>query len=239
MHVEIAVQDAAGAEVARRGGADRIELCAGLDLGGLTPSLATISQAVATGIGVHVLIRPRRGGFVFAAPEVSLMVQDIEAALDEGVAGVVIGALTPAQHLDPHAIEALVGAAEGATVTLHRCIDAVNDPMASLAQLPGLGVDRVLTSGGAPSAASGTHVLKRMVAQASDGLEIMAGGAVRPEHCTALGSLGIDAVHLSARSRSLEAGLAGPGGGPAGHDVTDAQLVTDAVTAARTLPTSA
>ncbi|HLS74700.1 MAG TPA: copper homeostasis protein CutC, partial [Actinomycetaceae bacterium] len=100
MQLEVAVQDPAGAATARDAGADRVELCAALDLGGLTPSIAMVEAVVATGIPVHVLVRPRAGGFRYSATEVSLMVRDIEAIVDTGAAGVVIGALTADDTLD-------------------------------------------------------------------------------------------------------------------------------------------
>ncbi len=233
VELEIAVQDAAGAAVAREAGADRVELCSALALGGLTPSIAMVEAAVATGIPVHVLVRPRPGGFRFSATEVSLMVRDIEAVVDAGAAGVVVGALTADGALDRYALTALRDAAEGLEVTVHRCVDVLPEPAAAMAPLADLGVTRVLSSGGAPTAARGAAVLARMVAAAGGRVEVMAGGAVTPREIPALADLGVAAVHLSARRRVADAGPSGPGGGPADHDVTDRETVVAVVAAAR------
>lgn len=230
--VEIAVQDADGARVALDAGADRVELCTALPLGGLTPSAAVVEAVVATGIPTHVLVRPRGGGFTYSASEVSVMVRDIEMIVDAGAAGVVIGALTPGLDLDRHAMKALVRAAEGRAVTVHRCLDAVPDPVAALDQIADLGAARVLTSGGAPTAPEGAETLERMAACGR--IEIMAGGGVTPDAIALLATTGIAAVHLSARRRVGDGGPAGPGGGPAAHDVTDPAQVRAAVTAAAT-----
>lgn len=231
VQLEVAVQDANGAAVARDAGADRVELCAALDVGGLTPSTAMVEAVVATGIPVHVLVRPRPGGFRYSATEVTLMVRDIEAIVDAGAAGVVVGALTARDTLDRHALEALQYAAEGLEVTAHRCVDVLEDPATALADLARLGFTRVLTSGGAATVADGLPTLRRMVAAADGRLEVMAGGGVRPEDVAALVDAGVDAVHLSARRHVRDGGPSGPGGGRPGYDVTDASVLA-AVTAA-------
>ncbi len=231
--LEVAVQDPAGALVAREAGADRVELCSALELGGLTPSVALIGAVAQTGVPVHVLVRPRGGGFRYTATEVSLMVQDIEAAVDAGAAGVVVGALTADGRLDRHALDALRDAAEGLEVTAHRCVDVLADPAGAVAELADLGFARVLTSGGAATAADGVAVLERMVAAADGRLEVMAGGGILPGHVTPLVQAGVAALHLSARRRVHDAGPAGPGGGPGGYDVTDPSAVQAVAAALR------
>lgn len=231
--LEIAVQDPAGAAVAREAGADRVELCSALDVGGLTPSIGLVEATVATGIPVHVLIRPRPGAFRYSATEVSLMVRDIEAVVDAGAAGVVVGALTADDALDRHALAALCDAAEGREVTAHRCVDVLPDPAGAVLPLTRLGITRVLSSGGAATAARGLDTLARMVAAADGRLQVMAGGAVAPGDIPALAQAGVAAVHLSARRRLTDGGAAGPGGGPTGIDVTDRATVAAAVAAVR------
>lgn len=232
--LEIAVQDVAGARVAIAAGADRLELCQALDLGGLTPSIALVEAAVAAvgGERVNVLVRPRGGGFVYDADEVALVAADIEAAVAAGAAGVVIGALTGAGDVDLDAVRRWRDAAGQATLVFHRAIDATPDPLAVLAALRGVGIDRVLTSGGAARSALGVPVLERLVREAGD-VEIMAGGGIRTEDIAAIVRTGVGAVHLSARGRAGEGVPAGPGGGAAGHDVTDPQQVADAVAAVK------
>ena len=231
MQLEIVVQDPAGAFAAREAGADRVELCSALEVGGLTPSIAMVEAAVATGIPVHVLVRPRPGGFRYSATEVSLMVRDIEAIVDTGAAGVVIGALTATGTLDRHALKALREAAEGREVTVHRCVDVLTDPAAAVGALADLRITRILTSGGAPRASDGAATVARMVTAAQGRVQIMAGGGLTADDLPAIAATGVAAVHLSARRRVADAGPAGPGGGPADYAVTDPQVLADVAAA--------
>lgn len=236
--VEIAVQDAAGARIALEAGAARVELCQALSLGGLTPSAGLIDEtaeasALAGVMGfVHVLVRPRGGGFVYEDDEQRAIERDIRQAVRLGADGVVVGALTEAGEVDIDAIRRFVDAADGHDVTVHRAVDAANDTFAAVALLDGLGVRRVLTSGGAPSCREGLETL-RALAAASGGLEIMAGGGVSIADIDELRAVGVDAVHLSARTTLERGGASGPGGGVVGFDATDAATVAAAVRAAR------
>ncbi|WP_159600419.1 copper homeostasis protein CutC [Agromyces humi] len=233
--VEIAVQDAAGARIALEAGATRVELCQALGLGGLTPSaglveaIVEVAAAASVTSFVHVLIRPRGGGFVYDADELDLIGRDIRMARSLGADGVVLGALTDAGALDLDAIAAFIDAAEGLDVTVHRAVDAAADPLAAVAALPGTGVRRVLTSGGAADCRAGHAVIAQMVAEVGGALEVMAGGGVRIEDISALAAVGVDAVHLSARTHATHGGASGPGGGEVGFDTTDAALVRAAV----------
>ncbi|HET6673060.1 MAG TPA: copper homeostasis protein CutC [Agromyces sp.] len=237
--VEIAVQDAAGVRVALDGGAARVELCQALDLGGLTPSAALIEAAVelagaaSASSFVHILVRPRGGGFVYDADEVDMIARDIRHARSLGAHGVVVGALTDAGALDLDAIAAFLDAADGLDVTVHRAVDAVADPLSAVASLAGTGVRRVLTSGGAPNCRSGLGALRAMADLARGRLEIMAGGGVVVDDIRALAEAGVDAVHLSARRHTSRGGSSGPGGGIDGFDETDAATVAAAVAASR------
>ncbi|GEE03260.1 hypothetical protein nbrc107696_37060 [Gordonia spumicola] len=227
--LEIAVQDAAGAAIALAGGADRVELCAALGVtGGLTPSPGTIAAAVATGIDVHALIRNRPGGFVYSPDEVAVLADDVRRAVDLGATGVVIGALRPDGALDATATAALLDAAGDADVTFHRAFDTVADPVGTLERLADIGVLRVLTSGGAARAGDGIDALAALVA-ADTGVEIMAGGGVTPDAIGALIAIGVDAVHLSAKTVVADPGVTGPGGGSGGGlEVTDPAIVAAA-----------
>ncbi|MBD3756954.1 MAG: copper homeostasis protein CutC [Microbacterium sp.] len=230
--LEIAVQDAAGAHAAIAAGADRLELCQALAVGGLTPSIALIEAAVAAvgGAAVNVLVRPRGGGFVYDADEVALVAADIAAAVAAGVGGVVVGALTADGRADIEAVRRWRDAAGESTLVFHRAIDATPDPVAVLAQLRGAGVDRVLTSGGAPRSIDGLDTLRALVAARGD-VQIMAGGGIRVADIPAIASTGVDAVHLSARTLAGIDVAAGPGGGSTGHDATDPQQVAAAAAA--------
>ncbi|NEA44338.1 copper homeostasis protein CutC, partial [Streptomyces sp. SID11385] len=177
--LEIAVTSAAGARTAREHGADRVELCTGLELGGLTPSAALVESVAAVGLPVQVLVRCRPGDFVHDAEELALMAAEVRSVIASGARGVVIGALTVEGGLDVDAVARLRDAAHEAgpsvEVTLHRAIDVSADPVAAAALLPALGLTRVLTSGGAPAAGQGLDRLAAMAA-AAPGVQVMAGG---------------------------------------------------------------
>lgn len=237
--LEIAVQDLAGYRVAADGGAARVELCAALTAtGGLTPSAGTLAALVAerdarggTAPGIHVLVRPRPGAFVFDADEVDVQVRDVEAAVAAGADGVVVGVLTPRGEVDTPALARLVAAAGDREVTFHRAVDAVEDPFAVLDALAAAGVTRVLTSGGAQRSIDGVRRLAELVERTAGAVQVMAGGGVRPVDIRALVAAGVDAVHLSA---SLPvAGDGGPGGGGSagGRTVTDPEVVAAAAAA--------
>lgn len=234
VRLEIAVQDVAGARVAAEGGADRVELCAALaGTGGLTPSagmVAAVSDGLrGSGVGVHVLVRPRAGGFTYSGEELDIQLRDVRAVLDAGADGVVVGALTGDGAVDVAALDALVAAAGDAEVTFHRAIDQLTDPVGAMTTLARAGVRRVLTSGCAARAGEGIAVLEPLAARGSElGIEVMAGGGVRVEDVAALVGARVHAVHLSAR-RTVAADGGPGGGGASGYDVTD----PDAVAAAR------
>lgn len=183
--VEIAVQDAAGVRVALDAGAARVELCQALGLGGLTPSAGAVESAVEAACAasalrfVHVLVRPRGGGFVYDDDELATMLRDIRTARSLGADGVVVGALTEAGALDLDAVDAFVDAADGLDVTVHRAVDAAADPLAAVVALAGTPVHRVLSSGGAVDCRTGLATLARMARELHGSVELMAGGGVR------------------------------------------------------------
>ncbi|MDN3496609.1 copper homeostasis protein CutC [Planococcus sp. APC 4015] len=233
--VEIAVQDAAGARSALAHGADRLELCQALGVGGLTPSwglLQSVVDAVEPRL-VNVLVRPRGGGFVYTDEEVAVVASDIAASTALGVGGVVVGALTVEGLVDREAVRRWRDAAGSAALVFHRAIDAAPDPAVVFEALLEEGVDRVLTSGGAARSADGIPRLSDFVQRGGGAIEVMAGGGVRVDDITALRRAGVRAVHLSARSRVGTSMPSGPGGGEDGHDETDAALVGAAAAAAR------
>lgn len=230
--LEIAVTAPSGAIVARDAGADRVELCVGLELGGLTPSEGLVEATVDTSIPVHALVRCRPGGFVHTDDEVDVMVRETAALVRSGVAGVVVGALRPDRTLDVSALRRFVDAARSVRadveVTLHRAIDHAADPVAAVALLGDLGFTRVLTSGGALSAVSGAATIAAMV-RAAGPVQVMAGAGVTPADVPTLLATGADAVHLSAKRPAADADHAGVpmGSGDDGsaHFVTDAEVV--------------
>lgn len=217
---ELAVQDAYGLAVAARPGVDRIELCSALPLGGVTPSLGFIEAAVATpGIPpVHVLVRPRPGGFDYSPDEVATTLSDVRHAMTAGASGVVVGGVRD-RRVDAELVSRVVDT--GAEVTFHRAFDTVADPAAALDDLVKLGVRRVLTSAGATSVADALPALARLVAEAAGRIEIMAGGGVRPEVVAAIVRTGVAAVHASAKRTLPGTGGVSLGTADAGRETTD------------------
>ncbi len=225
------MQDPAGALVAAGVGALRVELCAALGAtGGITPSAGLLEATLdalgpGSAVGVHVLVRPRPGGFVYDSVEATVQARDVRAAVAAGAAGVVVGALLPSGAVDVATVRLLVDAARAARsdaeVTFHRAIDTVADPVAVLDVLAGLGVTRVLTSGGAPRAVDGLDRLAALASRGRElGVQVMAGGGVRPDDVGALVAVGVHAVHLSAKRTVTDDGGPG-GGGDGGYEVTD------------------
>lgn len=238
MKVEIVVQDPAGAQIALQSGADRVELCSALGVGGLSPSLGLVQACVAVGIPVHALIRPRAGGFLYSYEEVAIVTADIAASLDAGAAGVVVGALTDGgKALDMRALTIWREATGEAVFTVHRCVDVLMGngvtPEKVAADLHALGTTRVLTSGGASRVGEGLENIGIMAESLDGHVEVMAGGGARVADIPAVRALGASAIHLSARLTSTAAGPTGPGGGDAAFDVTDAEQVRTAVMATR------
>lgn len=186
MILEICVDDVAGLEAAVRGGADRIELCAALSGGGVTPSAGFMQRAATYGLPVSVMIRPRAGDFVFTRDEADVMKRDIDAARVAGLSGVVIGASRADGSLDMLMLEELRRHADGLDVTLHRAFDVAPDLEEALEAAISLSFPRVLTSGGARSALEGIETLARLSDVAKGRIVIMPGAGVRPQSVQAL-----------------------------------------------------
>ncbi len=182
-HLEICAGNLASALTAQRSGAHRIELCSGLDVGGLTPSAGLIRAAVAAlSIPVHVLIRPREGDFCYSPEEVAVMCDDIRLCREMGAAGVVIGALDEEGNLDAKAMQSMLDVADNLYVTCHRAFDSTPDAASALEQLIGWGVGRVLSSGQATTAHEGRFLLKKLVQQAAGRIAVMPGAGVSPKN---------------------------------------------------------
>lgn len=198
--IEICVEGIDGLVAAQEGGADRVELCASLLEGGLTPSMGVIREAlrVAT-IPFHVIIRPRGGDFLYSELEFQSMVEDIKVLRDMGVAGVVIGCLTPDGRIDEARTKILVDAARPMKVTCHRAFDMTEDYREAIEALVRAGVDRVLTSGQRDTALEGIDILKDTAAIADGRIVIMACGALDESNIARVRSeTGVDEMHFAA-----------------------------------------
>lgn len=187
---------------AQEGGADRVELCAGIPEGGTTPSYAEIKTArkLLTAIRLHVIIRPRGGDFCYSPLELERMAADIDMARQLGADGVVFGCLHPDGTLDGNACRQLLAHCKGISVTFHRAFDRCRQPKEALEKLIGLGFDRVLTSGQHPKAIDGASLLHDLYLQATGRIAILAGSGVNEENILQLyKKTGIREYHFSAR----------------------------------------
>ena len=202
--LEICVEDAAGIRAAVEGGADRIELCTALDLGGLTPSIGLAEISARAGVPARAIIRPRAGGFSFSADDEKAMHRDITCLLACGIEGVVLGASRSDGSLDVRLLGRLIETARtsGARgLTLHRAFDLTPDMDAAVAEAASLGFDCILTSGGELTAPAAVAVLARLRRLAPASLYIMAGSGITPANVASLvAETGVTAVHASARS---------------------------------------
>lgn len=176
--LEVCVDDATGLAAAIAGGADRVELCAALELGGLTPAPGLMALASKAPIAVRAMIRPRPGDFVFDKADIAAMLEDIAAARAAGLAGVVLGASLPDGRLDIATLKTLTAAAAGLRKTLHRAFDLVPDLDEALEQAVTLGFDTILTSGRAHSAIEGLGDIALTQDMARGRLTVMAGAGV-------------------------------------------------------------
>jgi len=175
--IEVCVEGIDGLAAAQAGGADRVELCASLLEGGLTPSLGVIKQALAVAmVPFHVIIRPRGGDFLYSELEFLTMLDDVRACRDLGVPGVVVGCLDADGNIDEARVGELVEAARSMTVTCHRAFDMTRDPEQAIEALVRCGVDRVLTSGQRDTALEGIDILKRTHDAARGRIVVMACG---------------------------------------------------------------
>ncbi len=199
--LEIAANSLASALAAQEGGASRIELCAALELGGLTPSLAQIALVrESLSIPVHVLVRPRAGDFAYGDEEHATMLADIAHCAAAGCDGVVVGALTVDGDVDVARCRELAAAADRLDLTFHRAIDVCRDPAAALEVVIGLGFRRVLSSGGAANAMEGSANLRRLIVQAAGRIEIMPGAGIDAGNIAALMvATGAREFHASAK----------------------------------------
>lgn len=177
---ELCAESLMAALAADRGGADRIELCERLDIGGITPSEHLTNAAIqALSIPVHVLIRPRGGDFVYTDAEFDQMRQQLQWVKQAGAAAVALGVLRADRRIDVDRSRQLVELARPMKVTFHRAFDRAPDLSKALEEVISIGADCLLTSGGAPNVPAGVEQLEKLVRQAGDRISIMAGGGLK------------------------------------------------------------
>jgi copper homeostasis protein len=198
--LEVAVDSLARAIAAERAGAHRLELCANLEVGGLTPSIELIHRVrAAARIPIHVMIRPRPGDFVYSAAEVTEMRASIKTIAAENVEGIVMGVLLPDGRVDVPRTTELITLAAPMQVTFHRAFDQTLDFAAALESVVLTGAHRILTSGGAANAQIGSSVLRSLIQQAGKRITILPGGGLHPAN--------IAEVALATGAHDLHTGL--------------------------------
>lgn len=216
MLIEICTDTLAGVAEAARGGADRIELCAALELGGLTPSPGLIAAAAGV-LPVMAMMRPRAGGFVWSEAEIAAILTDIAMARASGAAGVVLGASLPDGRLDAAALRRMAEAARGLDLTLHRAFDLVPDLAEAVELAVALGFRRILTSGRAIRAEDGLADLLETRRIAAGRIAVMPGSGIGAANAGRFAALGFTELHAScsapapAEGAVARFGFAGPG----------------------------
>ena len=242
--VEVCANGVESCLAAQEGGADRVELCAGIPEGGTTPSYGEIQVArrVLTSTRLHVIIRPRGGDFLYSDLEVERMAADIAVCRELGVDGVVFGCLKADGTLDMDKNRYLMQSSHGMSVTLHRAFDRAADPVQALEDAIALGFDRILTSGQQPKAIQGVELLAQLHRQAAGRIILMAGSGVTEENILDIReATGLTEFHFSAREPHPSAMqyvnpnlyMGRPGANEAALDYTTARRV--AATIARLL----
>ena len=187
---------------AQEAGADRVELCAGIPEGGVTPSYGEIKVArrLLLSTRLHVIIRPRGGDFLYTPLEIERMMEDIQLCRQLGVDGVVFGCLTADGDVDVHNCELLLRQAEGMSVTFHRAFDSCRDPRQAFSHLAEMGFHRILTSGQQPTAELGIPLLAELNQLAAGRITLMAGCGVNEKNIAAIEAATlIREFHFSAR----------------------------------------
>lgn len=197
MVVEVCVDSLRSARIAENAGADRLELCAVLGLGGISPSPALVEQVVnQVSIPVHVLLRPRGGDFCYLDDEFEIMLRDIALCREMGVSGIVTGMLDREYRVDEDRVARIREASNGLAFTFHRAIDWVPDPIAACLLLDDMGVDYVLSSGQAKTAEEGLSRLTEMKASLQQA-ELIPAAGIRSHNAQLFREAGFTQLHLS------------------------------------------
>ncbi len=198
MIIEICANSFESAQAAQLAGANRIELCTELSVGGLTPSHGLIEKVISElKIKTHVLIRPRSGNFTYSEAEFDVMLRDIAFCKKLGCAGIVTGFLSSENKIDSEKTKQLIDASKGMEFTFHRAFDWVENPAEELQTLMDLKVNRLLSSGQKPTAIEGISLLKELQNISKDKIEIMPGGGINFQNALKFEEAGFEMIHFS------------------------------------------
>lgn len=201
MLLEICATSVESAVNVQKGGAQRIELCSELVVGGITPSYGLLKAVLKkVSLPVFVLVRPRSGNFVYSDEEFEIIKNDIRISKELGCAGIVSGVLKDDFSVDLIRVKELVELAKPLEFTFHRAFDLTPNPVESLEELIEIGVNRILTSGQEISAEKGIDLLIKLKDLAKDRLRILPGGGIRPENVHLFRENGFTEIHASASS---------------------------------------
>jgi len=198
---EVCVDTIEGAIVAVNNGADRLELCDALGIGGTTPSAGLMHRAAKLGKPIYAMIRPRGGDFIFNFEDMDVMMHDIDRCRHYGMAGIVIGITHENGALDYAKLEKLISHAEGLGVTLHRAFDVTPDTLEALEQAIELGIERILTSGQRETALEGALKIKSVIDEANGRISIMPCSKINPPNVESLFKVfSVTEIHSSCRT---------------------------------------
>ena len=199
--LEVCADSVESVLAAEKGGADRIELCGNVVIGGTTPSESLFREIRRhSDIKIHALIRPRFGDFCYTEYEFDIIRSEVRRFRELGVQGVVIGMLRPDGSLDVEHLAQLMEEAKGMSVTLHRAFDVCRDPFEALETAKELGVNTILTSGQRKSAKEGVEILKQLALKADGKVDIMAGAGIDADAIRYLApKTGITTFHMSGK----------------------------------------
>lgn len=224
MTIEICCTSIASLNNALEGGASRLEVCENLLEDGLTPSPSFLGKVIQnTSLPIHVLIRPRKGNFVYTESEIRTTINQIELAKEMGVHGVVVGALNSDHSLPIKTLKKWIEKAKPLDLTFHRAFDQVIEPEESLKKIIDLGFNRILTSGQATSAAEGLDLLLKLKNIANERLTILPGGGINHLNCELFFKEGFKEVHLSAKGNNRT---------PEGEPISDTEIIKKVVASA-------
>jgi copper homeostasis protein len=207
--VEACAGSVADIERAMAAGADRVELCSALELGGLTPSIGLVETAMAASpIPVVVMLRPRAGGFRYDRHEFAAMLRDAERFLELGASGVVFGTLNEHGQIDVARCGELLRSAGAVQTIFHRAFDFVPDQRAALDTLIELGISRVLTNGGKPTAAEGAAAIRELISHAAGRIEVMPAGGINADNVLEIVlATGCNQVHVGASTSQVDGSI--------------------------------
>ncbi len=205
MLIEVCSNSLESAINAENGGADRIELCAELEVGGITPSHGTLKLVLEKlSIAVFVLIRPRSGNFTYSDAEFQVMKEDIRWCKENGCSGIVSGVLNEDNSLDVERTGELIQLSAPLPFTFHRAFDWVKEPQQAIEELINMGCVRILTSGQQPTAFMGMKKLCLLNARFGDRIKLMPGGGINEDNILDFVQAGFSEIHFSASQPVLQ-----------------------------------